>query len=81
MKRLTDIMATVTDLRCDRHFLTSLRRAGMDSVRINSAHVDGKGLRRIIRAVREHVPGTAILMDTKGPAKSARRNCPALWSR
>lgn len=59
-------MATVTDLRCDRHFLTSLRRAGMDSVRINSAHVDGKGLRRIIRAVREHVPGTAILMDTKG---------------
>ena len=42
MKRLTDIMATVTDARCDANFLKSLRRAGMDSVRINSAHVDVK---------------------------------------
>ena len=67
MKRLTDIMATVTDARCDANFLKSLRRAGMDSVRINSAHVDGEGLRRIIRAVRRHVPGVGILMDTKGP--------------
>lgn len=60
-------MATLADNRATVDFVRSLRRAGMDSVRINSAHVDPQTLRRLVGLVRSVDPDIAILMDTKGP--------------
>ena len=63
----TKIMATLADNRASAEFVRSLREAGLDSVRINSAHVTPEGLRRVVDLVRSVDPDIAILMDTKGP--------------
>jgi len=63
----TKIVATISDQRCDIPFLTELYEAGMNVVRINTAHQDIQGSLKVmnnIRKVSEHI---AILIDTKGP--------------
>lgn len=63
----TKIVATVSDKRCDPEFLASLAQAGMNVVRMNSAHLDADGIARITNAVRSAAPGVAVMIDTKGP--------------
>ena len=63
----TKIVATISDLRCDVEFVRSLYEAGMNVVRMNTAHLDHEGINRIITNVREVSEDIAILMDTKGP--------------
>ncbi len=60
-------MATLADNRATADFVRALRLAGMDSVRINSAHVDPQTLDCLVRLVRSVDPDIAVLMDTKGP--------------
>lgn len=63
----TKIVASISDRRCDSDFIRSLFEAGMNVVRMNTAHADEQGIRRIIsnvRAVSHHI---GILIDTKGP--------------
>lgn len=60
-------MATVADNRCTPEFIRSLHAAGMDSVRINSAHVTPESISRIVSVIHAEAPGVKILMDTKGP--------------
>ncbi|HRR93045.1 MAG TPA: pyruvate kinase [Bacteroidales bacterium] len=67
IKKKTKIVATISDRRCDVDFIRSLYEAGMDVVRINSAHLDIEGALKIIRNVREVSDKIAILIDTKGP--------------
>lgn len=67
MKKHTKIVATVSDLRCDVYFLKKLYKAGMNVVRMNTAHVDFEGLDRLISNVRQVSEKIALLMDTKGP--------------
>lgn len=67
MKKFTKIVATVSDKRCDTDFLRSLADAGMDVVRMNSAHLDFDGFRTIVENVRSVSDNLAIIMDTKGP--------------
>lgn len=65
--RLTKIVATISDKRCDVEFIKSLFDAGMNVARINTAHItleSGKILIQNIRAVSESI---AIMVDTKGP--------------
>ncbi len=59
-------MATLTLERCTPEFITSLRQCGMDSVRINSAHVTPDELRFMVKTIRDIDPAIKILMDTKG---------------
>ncbi|MBN2667502.1 MAG: pyruvate kinase [Bacteroidales bacterium] len=66
-KKRTKIVATISDKRCDRDFLSELYQAGMDVVRINSAHLDIEGALKIVRNVRMVSDKIAILIDTKGP--------------
>lgn len=61
------IMATVADVRCTPELISSLREAGMDSVRINSAHVNPESIKRMVSIIRGVDPDIRILMDTKGP--------------
>lgn len=66
MKR-TKIVATISEKNCEPEFLRSLFDAGMDAVRINSAHASEAGARRIIENTRAVSGNIAVILDTKGP--------------
>ena len=63
----TKIVATISDKRCEVDFIRELFEAGMNVVRLNTAHLDETGLDKIIGNVRAVSNRIAILMDTKGP--------------
>lgn len=63
----TKIVASVSDLRCSVEFIRDLYEAGVNVVRMNTAHATPDGLRQIIRNVRAVSPHLGILIDTKGP--------------
>ena len=63
----TKIVATLSDLRCDVDFIQKLFDAGMDVVRLNTAHQDEEGTLRVINNVRAVSDKIAIMLDTKGP--------------
>lgn len=63
----TKIVASVSDLRCEVEFIKQLYEAGVNVIRMNTAHATPDGLRQIIRNVREVSPHLGILIDTKGP--------------
>ena len=47
MLKHTKIVATISDKRCDVDFINSLYKAGMNVVRLNTAHLTAEGLSRI----------------------------------
>ena len=63
----TKIVASISDRRCDIPFLRELYDAGMNIVRINTAHADEAGMREIIENTRAVSRQIGILLDTKGP--------------
>ena len=63
----TKIVASISDLRCEVDFIRDLYKAGVNVVRINTAHATPEGIRKVINNVREVSPHLAILIDTKGP--------------
>ncbi len=67
MKKYTKIVATISDQRCEVEFIRELYKAGMNVVRMNTAHLDYEGISRIIANVRTVSEKIALLVDTKGP--------------
>ncbi len=67
MKKYTKIVATVSDMKCDPDYVKGLIKAGVNVVRLNTAHMDFEGMSRIIKTVRSISEKVAILVDTKGP--------------
>lgn len=63
----TKIVCSISDLRCDEDFLRKLFFAGMNVVRMNTAHATPEGMTRIIKNVRAVSSHIGILIDTKGP--------------
>ncbi len=63
----TKIVATISDRRCSEEYIKSLYDAGMDVVRINSAHAPEQGATRIVEAVHRVSESIPIILDTKGP--------------
>jgi pyruvate kinase len=63
----TKIVATISDKNCSPEFLKSLMDAGMNVVRINTAHQTTESAIQIINNVRSVSDNLAILVDTKGP--------------
>ena len=63
----TKIVCSISDRNCDADFLRKLFFAGMNVVRMNTAHATREGMQNIIRNVREVSPHIGILIDTKGP--------------
>lgn len=63
----TKIVASVSDRRCDVDFIRQLYNAGVNVVRMNTAHASEEGIKNIIRNVREVSRHIGILIDTKGP--------------
>lgn len=63
----TKIVCSISDCRCDVDFIRGLFNAGMNVVRMNTAHATPDGIRSIIRNTRAVSPHIGILIDTKGP--------------
>ena len=67
MNKFTKIVATVSDKRCETDFVKALWKAGVNVVRMNSAHLDYDGFKKIVDNTRAASDSIAIMMDTKGP--------------
>ena len=63
----TKIVCSISDRRCEVDFLRKLFFAGMNVVRMNTAHASKEGIRKIIRNTRAVSDKLALLIDTKGP--------------
>lgn len=63
----TKIVCSISDRHCDVDFLRKLFFAGMNVVRMNTAHATPEGMETIISNVRKVSPHIALLIDTKGP--------------
>jgi len=66
-RKRTKIVATLSDRNCEVAFIEELFEAGMDVVRINSAHATPEAAVKIMNNVRKVSDRIAILIDTKGP--------------
>lgn len=63
----TKIVASISDRHCDQDFIRKLFFAGMNVVRMNTAHATEDGIRTIVKNVRAVSPHIGIMIDTKGP--------------
>ncbi len=63
----TKIVATISDLRCSQDLIRSLYDAGMDVVRVNSAHVTEESATAVVKNVHAVNPAIPVMIDTKGP--------------
>lgn len=63
----TKIVCSISDRRCDVDFLRKLFFAGMNVVRMNTAHASEEGIRTVVKNTRAVSPHIALLIDTKGP--------------
>jgi len=71
-RKLTKIVATISDATCTVEFITSLFNAGMNVVRINTAHQTPEASAKVVDIVRSVSPNIGILVDTKGPEVRVR---------
>ena len=69
MLKQTKIVASISDQRCEVEFIRDLFKAGMNVVRMNTAHASREGFEKLITNVREVSNRIAILMHKR--ARSA----------
>jgi pyruvate kinase len=67
MEKLTKIITTIADFRSDPPFIKSLFDAGMNAVRINTAHQDIVKAVDVVKSIRSISDEIPIIIDTKGP--------------
>ena len=75
MFKKTKIVATISDLHCNVKFIRSLYKAGLNVVRLNTAHMNREGALKIISNVRKVSDQIALLIDTKGPEIRTTEAC------
>lgn len=67
MSKNTKIVATISNLNCSAPFIRGLHEAGMDVVRLNTAHMSHADALEVITNTRKVSEKIGILLDTKGP--------------
>ena len=67
MRRKTKIIATISNQNCSVPYIERLFNAGMNVVRLNTAHMSHDGALDVIRNTRAVSDKIGILIDTKGP--------------
>ncbi len=67
MRKKTKIVATISDKKCSIDLLRMMFEAGMDVVRLNTAHQTYDDALKVINMVRKVSNKIALLLDTKGP--------------
>lgn len=63
----TKIVATISDLHCEVDFLRQIHDAGVDVIRLNTAHQSPEETLKVVKNVRQVSERMALLVDTKGP--------------
>ncbi len=63
----TKIVATISDIRCDVEFLEKLYNAGVNVMRLNTAHQNLESSKKVVENIRKVSNKIAIIIDTKGP--------------
>jgi pyruvate kinase len=71
MTKRTKIIATISPKTGTPEFLSQLFEAGVNVIRINTAHQDIEGAKMLINNIRSTNSAVAILVDTKGPMAPA----------
>ena len=66
-RKRTKVIATISDRRCDVEFVRKLYKAGMNVVRLNTAHQTPADTLKVVNNVRKVSEEIALLLDTKGP--------------
>jgi len=67
MPKKTKIVATISNLNSSPDFIGTLYKAGMNVVRLNTAHMTHDDARQVIENTRLVSDKIGILLDTKGP--------------
>ena len=67
MRRKTKIVATISNQNCSASFIEHLFAAGMNVVRLNTAHMSHMDALEVINNTRKVSEKIGILLDTKGP--------------
>ncbi len=67
MDKLTKIVATISDKYSDESFLREMISAGVDVVRINTAHQQPEDTLKIMQTIKRITHRVPVLIDTKGP--------------
>jgi len=67
MRRKTKIVATISNQNCSVPFIKDLFAAGMNVVRLNTAHMNHNDALEVIQNTRAVSEKIGILLDTKGP--------------
>ena len=67
INKQTKIVATISNQNCSVDFLRKLHDAGMDVVRLNTAHQTPAESSEVVAKVRATSERLAIMVDTKGP--------------
>lgn len=67
MRRNTKIVATISNLNCSPDFIKGLYWAGINVVRLNTAHMTHDDALEVIENTRQVSNKIGILLDTKGP--------------
>jgi len=70
--KLTKILATISSNNCSEQLLQSLQQAGMDAVRLNTAHITTAEAAEVVERVRAVSERIGIVIDTKGPEVRTR---------
>lgn len=66
-RRKTKIIATISNLNCHPRFIERLYIAGIDVVRLNTAHMTHDDALEVIENTRKVSDKIGIIIDTKGP--------------
>lgn len=67
VSKKTKIIATVSDNNCSPDFIRKLFEAGMNGVRLNTAHMNIDNAHQVIANIRSVSQRLPIIIDTKGP--------------
>lgn len=67
MLKKTKIIATISNLNCSPEFIGRLYKAGMNVVRLNTAHMTHDDALQVVENTRQVSDKIGILLDTKGP--------------
>lgn len=63
----TKIIGTISDRKCEVEFIQSLYDAGMNIVRLNTAHQTTETALKVVQNVRQVSGKIPFILDTKGP--------------
>ena len=63
INKKTKIVCTISDINCEVEFIRDLYERGLNVVRMNTAHANDEGIKRLIANVREVSENIPILID------------------